>query len=174
MGLSLPLFLFFHLFYIKQLTDKFLPMMGSELRISGVSQPNCATTIAQGWVRLGIIKSPFILSQFYWNNWKSGWVWCWRWNFWASFEIRTGKLVEISQCLVVFKLLLINSPSEKLTSKVPTFHSHSTIVKKDKITISFEFLSCKLAFHHGYEIKCLTFKSILSKESDKKADLSPL
>ena len=51
MGLSRPLFLYFHLFYIVQLTDKFLPMLEFELRISGVRSDrsaNCATTTALG------------------------------------------------------------------------------------------------------------------------------
>ena len=50
MGLIQPLFLYFRLFYIIQLTDKFLPMLGFELRISGVRSnrsANCATTTAQ-------------------------------------------------------------------------------------------------------------------------------
>ena len=49
-GLSLPLFLYFCLFYISQLIDKFLLMLGFELRIFGVGSDcsaNCATTTAQ-------------------------------------------------------------------------------------------------------------------------------
>ena len=49
MGLSLPLFLYFCLFYIIQLTYKFLPMLGIEQRISGVGSDrsaNCSTTTA--------------------------------------------------------------------------------------------------------------------------------
>ena len=48
-SLSRPLFLHFRLFYIIQLTDKFLPMLGFELQIFGVGSncsANCATTTA--------------------------------------------------------------------------------------------------------------------------------
>ena len=45
-GLSLPLFLYFCLIYIIQLTDKVLPMLGFELRISGVRSDRSATTTA--------------------------------------------------------------------------------------------------------------------------------
>ena len=47
MGLSWPLSLYFCLFSIIQLTDKFLPILGFKLRISGVGSDcsaNCATT----------------------------------------------------------------------------------------------------------------------------------
>ena len=45
-----PLFLYFFLFYIIPLTDKFLPILGCKLWISGVGSnrvTNCATTTAQ-------------------------------------------------------------------------------------------------------------------------------
>ena len=49
MGLSWPLFLYFPLFHVIQLTDKFLPMLGFKMRISGVGSDrsaNCVTTTA--------------------------------------------------------------------------------------------------------------------------------
>ena len=42
----MPLFLYFCLIYIIQLTDKVLPMLGFELRISGVRSDRSATTNA--------------------------------------------------------------------------------------------------------------------------------
>ena len=53
MGLSQPLFLYFQLFFVMQLTDEqinYLPMMGLEPRIPGVGSnrsANCTTTTAQ-------------------------------------------------------------------------------------------------------------------------------
>ena len=49
MGHSRPLFLYFCRFYIIQWTDKFLPMLGIEPRISGDGSDrsaNCSTTTA--------------------------------------------------------------------------------------------------------------------------------
>ena len=37
MGLSRPIFLYFRLFYILQLTDEYLPMSGFEPRVMGVT-----------------------------------------------------------------------------------------------------------------------------------------
>ena len=54
MGLSRPLFLYFRLFYIIQLTDKVLPMLGFEPRFTGVRRDrsaNCATS-ALGWLSI--------------------------------------------------------------------------------------------------------------------------
>ena len=50
MAPSRPLFLYFYLFYDIQLIDKFLPLLGFKLQISGVrsdGSANCATTTAQ-------------------------------------------------------------------------------------------------------------------------------
>ena len=45
MGISRPLFLFFRLFFILQLTDKFLRMLGFEPRISGVGSNQVISSV---------------------------------------------------------------------------------------------------------------------------------
>ena len=60
--LNWPLFSFYHLFYIIQLTDRFLPMLGFELRISGVGSHlchnHCPSLGSQIWVSLKLGLRP--------------------------------------------------------------------------------------------------------------------